>query len=237
MRTSGYKPKPRRGDGVITALKARKGVPDRVAVCLDGATPLDLAAVVVERAGLYPGLYLTADAQERLQEQDAPYRARSRSLRLLAFRDRSEFEMESRLRAAGFDAEVAQDAVRWLRGLGYLDDDRFAMRYAAERIEAGWGKRRVQAELSRKGLDREVIARALETAGEAVRAATGEEDRVVAAANRRFGAQFASDPEAAERKLAGYLARRGYDWEEIGRVVRAVRSEVGVGSGTGEPLP
>src|SRR3990172_3092952 len=162
MRTSGYKRKPRQADGVITALRARKGAPDRIAVCLDGASPLDLAAAVVERAGLCPGLHLTAEAQERLREQDAPYRARSRSLRLLAFRDRSESEMESHLRAAGFDVEVAQDTVRWLRGLGYLDDNRFAMRYVAERIEAGWGKRRVRAELSRKGLEREVIESALD---------------------------------------------------------------------------
>ena len=44
---------------------------------------------------------------------------------------------------------------------------------------------------------------------------------------RRFGAQFATDADAAERRLTGYLARRGYDWETIARVSRELRAEAG----------
>jgi SOS response regulatory protein OraA/RecX len=44
---------------------------------------------------------------------------------------------------------------------------------------------------------------------------------------RRFGAQFAAEPQAAERRLAGFLARRGYDWDTIGRLARTLRDEAG----------
>lgn len=50
---------------------------------------------------------------------------------------------------------------------------------------------------------------------------------------RRFGAQFVTDPETAERRLAGFLVRRGYDWETIGRVARALRLEAGAGPDAG----
>ena len=43
---------------------------------------------------------------------------------------------------------------------------------------------------------------------------------MLALVRRRFGRQFAVDPDGAERRLAGFLVRRGYDWETIGRVVR-----------------
>ena len=220
MGVSGQRPGAPRGDGVITALKARRRDSDRLAVYVDGEFCLELATVVVEEAGLKPGVLLTAEARDDLLERDAPHRARSRSLRLLALRDRSQYEMESRLQGAGFDKEVVRDAIGWLKGLGYLDDDRFAARYVAERSEAGYGRRKVRAELRKRGVARGVIERALGSASHAAHGATGELDPLIAVARRRFGSLFVSDPLAAERKLTGFLARRGYDWEEIGRVIR-----------------
>ncbi len=49
---------------------------------------------------------------------------------------------------------------------------------------------------------------------------------------RRFSSQFAADPQAAERRLAGFMARRGYDWDTIGRMARTLRAEAaGLGAG------
>ncbi|MFH0915589.1 MAG: regulatory protein RecX [bacterium] len=216
---------------MITGLKVRKGRSDRIAVHLDGAFALELATVLVDQAGLRTGELLTTAAQGRLLEQDAPHRARSRALRLLAARDRSRGEVESRLRKSGFDPEVIADTVTWLEGLGYLDDGRFAATYAAERLRAGWGERRVRAELRRKGVDRILVERSLEAEGVNAQAASEGADALLAAVRRRFGAQFATDPDAAERRLSGFLVRRGYDWEMIGRVARALRTEADAGPG------
>lgn len=202
-----------------------------MAVHLDGAFALELATVLVDRAGLRTGDVLTAAAQERLLEQDTPQRARSRALRLLSARDRSRGEIESRLQALGFDPGVIADTVTWLEGLDYLDDGRFATSYAAERLRAGWGERRVRAELRRKGVDRILVERALEAEGVNAQAAIEGADALLAAVRRRFGTQFATDPATAERRLAGFLVRRGYDWEAIGRVARALRTEAGAGPG------
>jgi regulatory protein len=217
------------GDGAITALTVRKGRSDRIAVYLDGAFALELAAVLVDQAGLRRGDLLTAEAQDRLVEEDAPYRARSRSLRLLALRDRSRGEVESRLQTVGFEPEVIASTISWLQGLGYLDDGRFATNYAADRLRAGWGERRVRAELRRKGLDQGLIEAALGPEGVNAQAAAEGADSLLATARRRFGAQFVSDPERAERRLTGFLVRRGYDWGTVGRVARALRLEAGAG--------
>ncbi len=71
-------------DGEVTALVARRGQDERVAVHIDGRRVFDLSAVVADRAGLRAGVHLTAETQQELIEQDAPYRARERALRLLA---------------------------------------------------------------------------------------------------------------------------------------------------------
>ena len=110
-------PAPRDG-GIITSLAVKRGRPDRIAVRLDGSMAFDLAGAVVERAGLRVGDLLASETQERLLVEDAPYRARDRALALLALRDRSRRELETRLKLAGFSPEVASETGTWLAGLG-----------------------------------------------------------------------------------------------------------------------
>lgn len=217
-------------DGEITALVARRGHDERVAVHLDGRRAFDVSAVIADRAGLRAGLHLDAERQLELIDLDAPYRARDRALRLLGLRDRSRREIEMSLRRSGFDGQVIGQTVEWLTGLGYLDDRRFARAYATEKQRSGWGPRRVAAELAAKGIERIVIAETLvsaeaESGEEALEGARVLEQTV----RKRFGGQFAVDPETAERRLAGFLARRGHDWETIDRMVRVLRAETSEG--------
>jgi len=195
-------------------------------VHLEGRLAFDLSAVVVDRAQLRAGDALSADRQRELLEQDAPYRARERALRFLGVHDRSQREVEMRLRQVGFLPEVIGQTVVWLKSLDYLDDRRFAEAYAAEKQRTGWGTRRIRAELTGKGVDRSVIDEVLEIQDEAE--ATGARegaDALEQTVRKRFSSQFASDPQAAERRLAGFLARRGYDWDTIGRMARTLRAE------------
>jgi regulatory protein len=218
---------PALSDGEVTALVARRGQDERVAVHIDGHRAFDISAVVADRAGLRAGVHLSAERQLELLDQDAPFRARERALRLLGLRDRSRRELETRLRQAGFDAEVVCATVEWLAGLGYLDDGRFARAYAAEKQRSGWGPRRVRAELAAKGVERSIVEETMASAGEEEfeEGAAEGESVLEHTIRKRFGRQFAADPVTAERRLAGFLARRGYGWETTNRMVRMLRSQ------------
>lgn len=232
-------PKPAQ-DGVITGLVRRRGDAERITVRLDGSPAFDLAARLVEREGLHVGDRLPAEVQERLVCEDQPFRARQTALRLLAYRDRSAKEVEARLRSAGFDPGLVAPVTSWLRDLGYLDDRRFASRYLAEKAKAGWGPQRIRAELARRGVERTVIDEVVaeqqehevvvagpfeDGSGEAALAGAVGEEAALVLARRRFAAQFITDPQGAGRRLTGFLARRGYDWETIARIERLLRSE------------
>lgn len=218
-----------RADGSISGLVAKRGRSDRVRVFLDGKPAFDLAAVIVDRASLRVGDILTVEEQERLVTADAPYRAREKALGFLAVRERTGREIETRLHRSGFDSDIVAGVVTWLEGLGYVDDRRFAERYAEERLTQGWGERRVRAELLSKGVERGIVEATLAAcAGKEGDAGEGLE-AVTAMARRRFGNQFALDPEAASRRLAAFMARRGYDWDAIRSVGRALASEAGRG--------
>jgi regulatory protein len=216
-------------DGVITSLVARRGQADRVGVHIDGHLAFDLSAVVVDRAGLRAGDRISAGRQRELHLEDAPYRARERALRFLGARDRSEKEVEMRLRHAGFDAAVIGVTLGWLRDLGYVDDRRFAAAYSAEKRRTGLGPRRIRAELAGKGIERPIVDEVLELADGGSDAVEAGSDALEQLVRRRFASQFGIDPDAAERRLAGFLARRGYDWDTIGDMARKLRAESAAG--------
>jgi regulatory protein len=213
--------------GAITALVVRSGRSDRTVVHLEGAPVLELATTVVQLAGLCVGQLLSAEALNQLEHEDQPYRARSRALTLLAARDRCSSDIESRLARLGFASDVATHTVEWLKERGYVDDERFIERYSAEKLRAGWAERRVRAELSRQGLEREVVDRVLaSSASDDEAEVAGRGDALLDTLRRRFAGQLAVDPKAAERRMAGFLARRGYDWETVDRLTRLLREEV-----------
>ncbi len=215
--------------GVVTSLAAKRGRSDRFSVYLDGRRVFDLAVDVVERAGLRQGQHLDEQRQAELLEEDAPYRARDKGLDMLASRERCAREIEERLQGAGFDSEVVADTISWLRTRGYVDDRRFAASFAEAKLRGGWGARRIRSELLHKGVDRETLEDILRAASEEGSGAEGS-CAVTALARRRFGGQFAADPTGARRRLAGFLARRGYDWETISTVTRVLADEAADGA-------
>ncbi len=182
---------------------------------------------------------LTAGEMEQLVTEDVPYQARARALRLLAVRDRSQRELERRLLAEGYEGDVVRSTLEWLRERGYVDDRRFAEQFVAEKVGVGWGWSRIRSGLLEKGLERSVVEAVVQESGLLRTKDTGAEreaDPVLALARRRFASQFASDPERAARRLAGFLLRRGHDWETIAAVEAVLRREAQAGSGESDPF-
>jgi regulatory protein len=215
------------GGGTITGLSVRTGRSDRTIVHLDGTPAIELATTVAQLADLRVGRFLSPEALSLLEHADQPYRARSRALTLLANRDRSSREVGSRLSRLGYASDVVAGTVEWLVERGYVDDERFVERYAAEKLRGGWAIRRVRTELARQGLERELVERVLEATAEDDEGLAVRDDVLMETLRRRFAGQLATDQKAAERRMAGFLARRGYDWGTIDRLTRRLRAEAG----------
>lgn len=212
--------------GTITRIAVRSGRPDRTVIYLDDRRALDVATAVVSEAALHTGKWLEEEDCAVILAADEPHRARERALRLLGVRDRTVAEIRSRLTGAGFTSPAVESTVAYLLDLRYLDDERFATRYVAEKGRNGWGDRRLRSELMRKGVDKRVIEAALAALEEDEEAGNQAGQALLDLVRRRFGRQWAIDREAAARRLAGFLLRRGYDWDEVSRLTRALDSEV-----------
>jgi regulatory protein len=95
-------------------------------------------------------------------EGAARRRALEHVARALAKRDRTGAEIRTLLERRGVDAETAETVLDELSGDGYLDDARYARRFAEDRRTLDrWGSERIERDLERRGIAREVIEEAL----------------------------------------------------------------------------
>ena len=135
--------------------------------------------------------------------------------RFLGRRDRTVAEVRERLESDGVEAELVDEAVAELARQGYLDDARYAQRFAEDRrtIDA-WGAERIERRLLAVGVDPALIRSAL---GE--RDGAEELEAALAVLRRRFTAPPADDRDR-DRAL-GILVRKGYDLDLAYDAVRA----------------
>jgi regulatory protein len=135
--------------------------------------------------------------------------------RFLGRRDRTVAEVRERLAAQGVEEVHVDGVIAELTRLGYLDDARYARRFAEDRrtIDA-WGAERIERRLLAVGVDPALIATAL---GE--RGAAEELEDALSVLRRRLPRPPDDDRER-ERAL-GILVRKGYDLELAYDAVRA----------------
>jgi regulatory protein len=130
------------------------------------------------------------------------------AMRILNHRFNSEAELQRKLALKEFDGGTIDATIGKLRREKWLDDERFAASFVRARTRKGLGKLRVQRELAAAGVDRETIARALDTSvpdHDERAAALSAARKRLAILNRRR-----DDPRIRE-KLVAYLFRQGYD--------------------------
>jgi regulatory protein len=106
---------------------------------------------------------------------------------------------------------------------GFLDDLSFARQFVrAKALGAGHSRRRLQQELTRRGVARDVSESAIADVFAEER--VDEEAAIERLALKKLKTLARLDTPTQRRRLFGYLARRGYDGDDIARVVRTVIS-------------
>ncbi|WFR68589.1 regulatory protein RecX [Curtobacterium flaccumfaciens] len=153
-----------------------------------------------------------ADAPRPIDEQRAD--AERLSMRALGRRGMSESELRTTLTRNDLDPDVVEYEIERLTRVGLLDDVALATDLV-DRLHdrKGLGRQGVVAELRRRGIDQDAIDAALEAA------ADDDDDeflRAVELAQKRAGQLRGLDRATAERRLSGFLMRKGYN----GGVVR-----------------
>lgn len=137
------------------------------------------------------------------------------AFRLLGYRDRSEKEMYEKLARKGFSENIAEEAVTYLKDKGFIDDRRFAEILKKDAVERKrLGKRGTRHYLINKGIADDII-----------NAVLGNDDDYLDAAKSFIEKKMRNmkniDEDALKRRLWGMLARRGFSYDTINKVLKS----------------
>ena len=165
---------------------------------------------------LHPGMEIGEDALAELRKRSEYNKALSRAFLILGSRDHSEYELYTKL-TRSFDDGTVSAAVARIKELGYLDDERFARRYAEELQRKGRSTVEIRSKLAAKHITSdtaEAVIREIDTDDrEALRALI--EKRYM---NRLRG-------QRGKEKVYGSLLRKGYMSSDIIAVLNEIEIE------------
>jgi regulatory protein len=219
---------------IVTALTPLPRHTDRIAVEVDGAEVAVVPLEVAGRLGLVVRAEASVDVMTALTDAAAGLKTYDRALRLLAARGRSVRELRRRLLVAK-EPEVHVDAaLERLVSAGLLDDEEYARQVArSQMIGRGYAPRRLKQELARRGVARDVADRAIELvlAEDAAPGSFGVEagvdpgETIERLARRKLRGLASLDADTRARRLYAFLARRGYDSDDIRMVTARLLAE------------
>jgi len=149
---------------------------------------------------------------------DAAERERAEKVLLHRLRGRSLSTSEALavLRSTDVDAQEAEEIIERFAELHYIDEEKLADQIIHSHHERkGLGRTGVQAEMRRRGLDANLILEKLEELPD------DEAERAIDLAVKRVGQLERFDEKTIDRRLTGFLMRKGYSSGAVRLAVKA----------------
>jgi len=144
----------------------------------------------------------------------SPVEARKKAMDYLARREHARGELTRKLETAGFDTDIAADAIQRLAEEGLQSDRRFVESFVQSRINQGKGPTRIHADLGERGIASGLIDEILEDSGEDWHA-LARKIRV-----KKFGSALPVDFKEKARQMR-FLQYRGFEPDQIQLAVSA----------------
>jgi regulatory protein len=206
----------------VTALSIQQRDPNRVNVMVDGKFRFSLDITQVSDLKIKTGNDYSDHELVELETESQFGKLYGRALEYSLMRPHSQREMRDYLyrktlskrykskrtgeikEREGISKSVTERVYNRLVEKGHVDDEKFAKYWIENRnLRKGVSKRKLQAELQAKGVDRVVIEKQF---GETERDDENEIQKVIAKKRTRYD---------DEQKLIAYLARQGFSYDDI----------------------
>jgi len=131
------------------------------------------------------------------------------SFLLLKYRLRTTKEIKERLKKKRFEDSVIEKVIEYLQEHNYINDREFAYTFIKEKLERGFGIKKVISDLKRLGIHHSLAEEVLE---EAKKEFNQQKilRRLIAKLYRRY-----KDKKKKREKIIRYLLQRGFSYDEI----------------------
>lgn len=214
----------------LLKLEPSSRIEGRWLVWLEDGSLLRVGEGDVVSFSLYAGMELNEEQLEGLKQAQEKAKLNNKALTLLAARPMSQRELERKLSAKSprkgapqegeeqrqQRRELAQEVAQRMAQVGLVDDREYASTVVRHYSRKGYGPAKIRDELYRRGVPREYWDEAMEERDQG-------DDKLRALVEKKLRGAVPTREEL--KKVSAYLARRGFGWEEISRVLSQVEQE------------
>lgn len=203
----------------ITKIEPQKRHKNRYNLYVEDTFALGVDEDIVIKYSLSPGKEVSDTFIEDVVKAEEVNKAFNCAVNLLSFRSRSTKELMVKMKQKGFEEESIQKAIEKLVYYGYLNDYQFSTQWVSDKQRfKKAGKNLLKQELYQKGIEKEIIEQVLQEN-------VNEEDeyqRALELAEKKVKTLGKDDRNAKYRKLSGLLARKGYSFDIISKIMKEV---------------
>lgn len=144
-------------------------------------------------------------------------RAKKRALYLLTDMDRTESQLYEKLKKTGYSEDVISKAIAYVKGYGYIDDERYAEHYL-DIMKESRSRMRIRMDLEKKGISKELIDQTFEKYGDY------DERPLIRCLAVKKMKTLPLDNRKNVQKMAAFLGRRGFSSHDIFEVLDELKS-------------
>ena len=183
-------------------------------VYLDGQFAFTLYKGELFRYRIQEDGELSEEVYQEIREKVVLKRAKLRAMHLLNDMDRTESQLRTKLLNGDYPADIVDEAIAYVKSFGYINDESYIRRFIESKRNSK-SKKEIYALLMKKGVDMEQMQEILSEYYSAEDSLNAIRDLL---RKKRYDPKSATDQET--RKIYGYLARKGFGYEDIRQVIQ-----------------
>lgn len=204
----------------ITKIEIQKKNKNRISIYIDGQYAFGIHKDIFFKYNLEKGKLLDKEFVDKIIKEEEQNRANSYALKLLYYRPRSEKEIREKMNLKGYDTEVINKTIEYLKEFSYINDKEFAKEFAKIKSNK-YGRNRIKMELTNKGINEEIINDVIDT----LINDDSEYEKAFELAMKKMKIYKDDDRNAIYRKLGSYLQRKGFSYDIISKVLRKILND------------
>ncbi|WP_455717511.1 regulatory protein RecX [Anaerosporobacter sp.] len=182
----------------------------RYRIYVEGEFVFLLYVTDIRKYKLEEQMEISSEEFEEIYKDVVLRRAKMKAMFLLKSMDYSEKGLRDKLAKLYYPPKVIDDALTYVTGYGYIDDERYARNYVRFKKDSQ-SRKQIAFTLQQKGVSKEYINMAFEEEYD------NESNAIVRAIIKKIGSMERLEELTAEekRKVGAFLYRKGFSSEEI----------------------
>lgn len=181
---------------------------------LDGQFAFVLYKKEISRFGIEVNAELSEELYEQIKKNVVLKRAKLRAMHLLTDMARTESQLRDKLKRNMYPEDVISQAIAYVKSFGYINDEAYIENFIQSKRETK-SRKEIYALLLGKGVSSEQIDLVFEQCYE-----KNTEQEAISRLIRKRNVDILHVSEQELHKLYGYLARKGFQYDDIRQVIQ-----------------